>query len=478
VNFGTLSSDTTEAISVEKLSAVPVVLSRFFHFSDVHISVMGAYTAVELLSFNRHTELAPPPRATRKALFRYQLWLPAAERRVRRVVALSPEKSYRSLFSGSTESRDIEPTTNDNTNNGGDVNKKRNRDDRKSAGNNKNLRLATLNARSLGNKFSAVSELISDREWDILTLTESWHRDSGDVPMLRSVPVGYRVINVPRRRSDRSEASSGGGIALYFRDHFRTKRVDVPTDHKSFESVCVSMSTVRGPVTIVVIYRPPGRPDANFYNEFTSYLEVVATFNSQLVIAGDLNIHFEQPTDPVTMRINQLLASFALVQRVDQPTHQCGGILDVIVTRSDCAISDMVIDPPSLSDHGPVSCTIPCACPASPIFTCRQVRGWKRLDSERFNADLLASSICREESWVDKSADQLFDLYANTLREILDRHAPFHDVKARVSTSTPWFDSECRAIKRNVRVSADEGSSRQNILDTINPRKTSRFQTS
>ena len=133
--------------------------------------------------------------------------------------------------------------------------------------------------------------------------------------------------------------------------------------------VCVSMSTVRGPVTIVVIYRPPGRPDANFYNEFTSYLEVVATFNSQLVIAGDLNIHFEQPTDPVTMRINQLLASFALVQHVDQPTHQCGGILDVIVTRSDCSISDMVIDPPSLSDHGPVSCTIPCACPASPIFT-------------------------------------------------------------------------------------------------------------
>ena len=116
-------------------------------------------------------------------------------------------------------------------------------------------------------------------------------------------------------------------------------------------------------------------------------------------------------------------------------------------------------------------------------FLLRQVRGWKRLDPERFNADLLASSICREELWVDKSADQLFDLYANTLREILDQHAPFHDVKARVCTSTPWFDSECRAIKRNVRrleraISADEGSSRQNILDTINPRKTSRLQTS
>ena len=147
-----------------------------------------------------------------------------------------------------------------------------NLEDSKKAGSGRNLRLATYNARSLGNKFSAVSELIADLEWDILALTKSWHRDSGDVPMLRSIPVGYRAIDVPRPRSDKSDAPSGGGIALYFRDYFRTKRVDVLADHKSFESVCVSISTARGPVTVVVVvvvYRPPGRPDANFYDEFT-----------------------------------------------------------------------------------------------------------------------------------------------------------------------------------------------------------------
>jgi hypothetical protein len=50
------------------------------------------------------------------------------------------------------------------------------------------------------------------------------------------------------------------------------------------------------------------------------------------------------------------------------------------------------------------------------------------------------------------NADQLFQLYDDTLRGTLDDLVPLHKVKTRICNATPWFDDECRAIKRHVRL--------------------------
>ena len=100
-------------------------------------------------------------------------------------------------------------------------------------------------------------------------------------------------------------------------------------------------------------------PDANFFSEFTSILESLATFNSQLIIMGDLNVHLEDAMDGDCIKTKQLLESFALVQHVDAPTHSAGGILDVVITRSDCDINYLTVDPPTISDHGLITCTVP-----------------------------------------------------------------------------------------------------------------------
>ena len=39
-----------------------------------------------------------------------------------------------------------------------------------------------------------------------------------------------------------------------------------------------------------------------------------------------------------------------------------------------------------------------------------------------------------------------------TLVTTLDKFIPLHEVKSRVSCSTPWFDNECRSTKRRVRL--------------------------
>jgi len=45
----------------------------------------------------------------------------------------------------------------------------------------------------------------------------------------------------------------------------------------------------------------------------------------------------------------------------------------------------------------------------------------------------------------------LWDTYESVLRDIADRLAPAHIVRSRVRPLSPWFDSECRAIRRDCR---------------------------
>ena len=48
-------------------------------------------------------------------------------------------------------------------------------------------------------------------------------------------------------------------------------------------------------------------------------------------------------------------------------------------------------------------------------------------------------------------AASLFQLYEDTFRDLLDSLVPRHSVKSRSNLVSPWFDAECRSVKRNVR---------------------------
>ena len=178
----------------------------------------------------------------------------------------------------------------------------------------------------------------------------------------------------------------------------------------------------------------------------------MATFNSQLIITGDLNVHLENFLDPAASQLQLLLDSFGLVQHVTQPTHTHGGILDVIITRSGCIINELTVGQPSISDHGPVACTLSFALPGSPVFTSRLVRGWKKLDRDKFRWAILSSPVCRDDDfYAGMDADALFQVYEEALRDLLDLMLPQHLVRSRPNLTSPWFDEKCRVVKRDVR---------------------------
>ena len=77
---------------------------------------------------------------------------------------------------------------------------------------------------------------------------------------------------------------------------------------------------------VLLIYRPGSAVITDvFFTELTKYLEMVAFYKYQIVIAGDFNIHVEKDNDATAIRLLELLNSFDCVQNVPQtPTHRDG----------------------------------------------------------------------------------------------------------------------------------------------------------
>lgn len=75
-------------------------------------------------------------------------------------------------------------------------------------------------------------------------------------------------------------------------------------------------------------------------------------------------------------------------------------------------------------------------------------RHWRSFNFDDFVADLQQSSLVR---CPPSDVAELFGMYDDTLTELLDKHAPRHQVKLRARPTAPWFDAECRVMKAKTR---------------------------
>ena len=80
-------------------------------------------------------------------------------------------------------------------------------------------------------------------------------------------------------------------------------------------------------------------------------LEALATSTDPLIVTGDVNIPPDRPDDPNCKRFNELIESFGFDNHVTEPTHDRGGLLDVLLTRSDLPPPTTTLISTSLSDH-------------------------------------------------------------------------------------------------------------------------------
>jgi len=135
----------------------------------------------------------------------------------------------------------------------------------------------------------------------------------------------------------------------------------------------------------------------------------VSTFADPLILAGDLNLRLERQHVSHTVEFNNLLAGYGLHQQVDGATHDAGGTLDVVCTRSDLPAPTVEILDVGLSDHPLLRWTSHLHHPP-PVYMSISRRSWRSFDAEVFLADLQSSPLCDERQWQGLDADALADL--------------------------------------------------------------------
>ena len=313
------------------------------------------------------------------------------------------------------------------------------------------LVFGSLNIRSLTNKLDDLLEVRQDQQIDVLFLAETW-LDIDSVCLRRLLTAGYQVVDRPRPRSrDDTLSSNHGGVAVVAVHSVRLETVDLGPAPETFEFLCVHI--VSGPTSCVVglVYRPGSAAvSATFFTELADVLDRLATFVDPVMVVGDFNIRVDRPDDTSACRFLELLSDHGLTCLVDVPTHELGGTLDIVAGRLDTSLPHVEVVDVGLSDHHLLRW---------PMFLTRQPssyvtvtsRPWRQLDHDAFRDGLMTSPLCRPSVWSQHDIDGLARLYDDEIGVLLDRLLPQRTVSCRRRPSDPWFDDECRTVKRCVR---------------------------
>ena len=190
-----------------------------------------------------------------------------------------------------------------------------------------------LNVRSLLNKFDDVSELCRNCHIDVPCLTETWHdADSAVLGRLRN--AGYNVADCPRPRTADDMSVNHGGVVVIAASDIVLSPITVADQPSTFELVCVRAVSGQFSAVVVALYRPGSAAvQCEFFDELSTVLDRVATYQDPVYIAGDFNIRLDRLDDPHAEQLRLLVQYHGLELHATGPTHQLGGTLDAVITH-------------------------------------------------------------------------------------------------------------------------------------------------
>ena len=320
------------------------------------------------------------------------------------------------------------------------------------------LRFGSLNVRSLGNKSAQICELILDGDYSLFIAVETWH-DSRDSPsIIASAPKGYSYVERARPRTDLSDRSTNhGGVAIFYRADL-SAAVRSLGEYMSFEysAAMFHSGSAASDFLVVAIYRPGSAALSDqFHDDFSSLMDSLSLHSCPVFVFGDINLHLDDKTSSDVERFISTIDSRGFQQLIEAQTHVRGHTLDVVIVSDPGSIVSTSVDPPVVSDHSLIRVNTSLSLEPVRRKTIHR-RPWSKIDKATFLTDLVSSDLGHmgaADLGDVTTSDVLgaFAQYDRVLTRLADKHAPLRAISVRVDRTSPWFDSECRASKREVR---------------------------
>ena len=288
------------------------------------------------------------------------------------------------------------------------------------------LRLGCLNIRSLAKKYHSLSDLIINKNIDVLSTTETWH-DEGSLALTKLRQCGYLVLDRPSPREGfalRSLGTNHGGLAVIASSTVGLHQLNDGFSPNTFESLTAQIDRGSRHINLLTVYRT-GNLQPQFFSEFSDLLGRLVTKSPTLFVTGDFNIHLEKPDDRNCLAFRDLISSFGLRLVVEGATHDCGGLLDIVLERDDKNKPITVVDKleTGLSDHQLLLWKISSP-PSRHLTDASKVRQWRKLDIAGLERCLLSSPLVDSVAWPSMDVDQMVELYESTLTAALSTSLP------------------------------------------------------
>ena len=283
-----------------------------------------------------------------------------------------------------------------------------------------------------------ISMLMKDNGVDLFHVTETWLSAQGDeAKTVELAPSGFDVKSFPRQSRSR-----GGGIATVCKSTLGsniTFKTNFDFTHKSFEEMQASITLQHNTLHFFCQYCPPPNrrnnlTDSMFIEQLPDLLDYVDNLPGFVFLVGDMNIHFDNPLQLLTKQTLTTLSLITLSKSLTSPLISAvisltGLLFDLTIT----SIANLL-----LQTH--LNQTIIALNPTSMFQSlslyrtlCRTARNMASIDRPSFKAELSSVS---EFSSVEKA-----NQFCDSLRTVLDKHAPHSLRKVITHNSSPWLES-------------------------------------
>ena len=199
------------------------------------------------------------------------------------------------------------------------------------ASNSRYLNCGLINIQSVCNKTNEIRDLIIEKNLDILCVTETWLHELSTSIINEMTPSTHTFLHVPRE-------TQGGGVGIFLHKSFTNVRTVKPLVATSFEYLMVNFKHSNagngGNFSFIVLYRPPNLSVPEFFEQFEELLEKIDTVAFNVIVVGDFNFHIDNTIDRNTIRFNELIESYSLINKVSESTSNTGHILDLVICDS------------------------------------------------------------------------------------------------------------------------------------------------